>query len=259
MPRYSVALITGASSGIGEHFARVLAGAGTDLVLVARRADRLTTLAEELAGRHGVRADVIAADLSDPAGRASVEERLAADNDPVDLLVNNAGFGTTGPFATQDLDGEIAEIEVNVIALVRLTHAALPGMIRRRQGGVLNVASTAALTPAPNNATYCGTKAFVTSFSEALHGEVRRSGVHVTVVLPGLTRTEFQSTANYDASWAPSFAWQEPEEVARTALSAVAAGRAVCIPGATNKAMAAAVRLTPRSVIRSIAGRVSAH
>ena len=259
MAHYSLALVTGASSGIGEQFARQLAAGGTDLILVARRADRLTALAEELAGRYGVRADVLAADLADPAARAPVEERVAAAQDPVDLVVNNAGYGTTGAFATLPLSGELAEIEVNVLSVVRLTHAALPGMIDRGRGGILNVASTAALTPAPQNATYCGTKAYVIAFSEALHGEVRRHGVHVSVLVPGLTRTEFQSTANYDAGWAPSFAWQQPDAVARAGLAAVAAGRAVCIPGGTNKAMAAALRLTPRSVIRGIAARVSTH
>ena len=259
MPRYSLALVTGASSGIGEQFARLLAAGGTDLILVARRADRLTALAEQLAGRHGVRADVLVADLAEPASRAPVEERLAAADDPVELLINNAGYATTGVFADQSLDSELAEIEVNVIATVRLTHAALPGMIRRGRGGILNVASIAALTPAPNTATYCGTKAYVTSFSEALHSETRRHGVHVSVLLPGLTRTGFQETSNYDASWAPSFAWQQPEAVARAGLAAVTAGRAFCIPGGTNKAMAAALRFTPRSVIRGIAARTAGH
>jgi short-subunit dehydrogenase len=258
MPRYRLALVTGASSGIGEHFARELAAAGSDLVLVARRADRLTALAGELASRHGVRADVIAADLADPASLAPVEQRLADTEDPVDLLVNNAGYGTTGPFAEQDLGSELNEIDVNVIALVRLTHAVLPGMISRGRGGVLNVASTAALTPAPNNATYCATKAYVTVFSEALHSEVRRHGVTVTALLPGLTRTDFQETASYNASWAPSFVWQQPQAVARAGLAAVVAGRAVCIPGAANKAMATVLRVTPRSLVRGITGRVSA-
>jgi uncharacterized protein len=259
MPRYSLALVTGASSGIGEQFARLLAAGGTDLILVARRADRLTALAEELAGQHGVRADVLAADLSDAASRAPVEERLAVAEDPVDLLVNNAGYATTGAFAELPLDGELDEIEVNVIALVRLTRAALPGMLSRRRGGILNVSSVAALTPAPGTATYCGTKAYVTSFSEALHSETRRHGVNVTVLLPGLTRTGFQETSNYDASWAPGFVWQEPAAVARAGLAAVSAGRAVCIAGGPNKAMATALRFTPRSVIRGIAARTTAH
>jgi len=259
MARYSLALVTGASSGIGEHFARELAAAGTDLILVARRADLLTALAEELAAAYGVRADVLVADLSDPDGRAPIEQRLTATIDPVDLLVNNAGYGTTGMFAELPLDAELAEIEVNVVAMVRLTHAVLPGMIERGRGGVLNVASSAALTPAPGNATYCATKAYVTAFTEALHGEVKRHGVNVSVLLPGLTRTDFQSNAHYDANWAPGFAWQRPDEVARAGLAAVNSGRAVCIPGATNKAVAAALRLTPRSVIRGIAGRLAAH
>jgi short-subunit dehydrogenase len=258
MSRYNVALVTGASSGIGEHFARELAADGTDLVLVARRAGLLTALAEELAGRHGVRVDVIAADLADAASRAQVEDRLAATHDPVELLVNNAGYATTGPFAGQALEGELKQVEVNVIAMVRLTHAALPGMISRGRGGILNVASTAALTPAPNSATYCGSKAYVTLFSESLHGEVKRHGVNVTVLLPGLTRTGFQETADYDARWAPSFAWQRPGVVARAGLAAVAAGRAVYISGAANKAIATVLRVTPRSLVRGLTGRVSA-
>jgi uncharacterized protein len=259
MARYSLALVTGASSGIGEHFARELAAAGTDLILVARRADLLTALAEELAAVHGVRADVLTADLSGPAGREPVEERLRSAADPVDLLVNNAGFATTGDFAALPIEGEVSEIEVNVVALIRLTHAVLPGMMERGHGGVLNVASSAALTPAPGSATYCASKAYVTAFTEALHGEVKRHGVNVSVLLPGLTRTGFQATAKYDAGWAPGFAWQRPDEVARAGLAAVAAGRAVSIPGATNKAVAAALRLTPRSVIRGIAGRLAPH
>jgi uncharacterized protein len=259
MARYSLALVTGASSGIGEQFARELAAAGTDLILVARRADLLTALAEELAAQHGVRADVLTADLSEPAGRDIIEQRLRETVDPVDLLVNNAGFGTTGLFAELPLAGELTEIEVNVIAVVRLTHAALPGMIARGHGGILNVASSAALTPAPGNATYCATKAYVAAFTEALHGEVKRDGVNVSALLPGLTRTDFQSAANYDAGWAPGFAWQRADEVARAGLAAVAAGRAICIPGATNKAVAAALKLTPRKVIRGIAGRLAAH
>jgi uncharacterized protein len=259
MARYSLALVTGASSGIGEHFARELAASGTDLILVARRADLLTALAEELAAQHGVRADVLVADLSEPAARQAVEDRLRAAEDPVELLVNNAGFGTTGMFAELPLDGELGEIEVNVLALVRLTHAALPGMIERGHGGVLNVASSAALSPAPGSATYCGTKAYVTAFSEALHGEVKKHGVNVSVLLPGFTRTGFQANAHYDAGWTPGFAWQRPDEVARAGLAAVHSGRAVCIPGATNKAVAAALRLTPRSVIRGITGRLTAH
>lgn len=253
---YRSALVTGASSGIGESIARTLAARGTELVLVARRADLLEKLADDLRGRYRVTVEVRAADLGDAAQRASVEDRLRDAGRPIELLVNNAGFGTGGTFAKLPLDREIAEIELNVVALVRLTHAALPGMIERRHGGVLNVSSMAGYTPAPGSATYSATKAYVTSFSESVHAEVKSAGVHVTALCPGFTRTEFQSVSGTDRSGLPSFAWLTREEVARAGLDAVSAGRAVCVPGLQYKATVPALKLAPRALLRGLAGSV---
>ncbi len=256
---YRTALITGASGGIGESFARELAARGAALTVVARRTDRLETLAEELRDRHRVQIEVLGADLADPEQLGSVEKRLTNPEHPVELLVNNAGFGTTGPFAELPIDGEDREIRVNVLALSRLTHAVLPSMIERRHGGVLNVSSVVGETSAPNNATYCASKSFVTNFTQGVHGEVRDKGVHVTALLPGFTRTEFQRNANFDTDGIPGFLWQEAPTVVREALYAVSSGRAVCIPGLHNKPTAALMRMTPRSLLRSLSAQVAAR
>lgn len=253
---YHTALVTGASSGIGESFARALAARGTDLVIVARRTDRLNALAEELRERHRNQVEVLTADLTDPDQLRTVEQRVADPDRPIELLVNNAGFGTSGPFAESPIERELAEIDLNVVALVRLTHAALPGMIRRGHGGILNVSSLACYTPAPGTATYSATKAYVTCFSESLHAEVKSKGVHVTVLLPGFTRTEFQRAAGVDATGMPKFAWLSADEVALAGLNAVAAGRAVCVPGVQYKAVAPVARMAPRALVRAVVGRV---
>ena len=250
MTAYSRALVTGASSGIGETFARRLAERGTALVLVARREDRLKALAGELP----VPTEVLAADLGDPDDLRRVEARVAATADPVDLLVNNAGFGTTGPFATLPVEREEEEIRVNVLAVVRLTRAALPGMVERKQGGVVNVSSLAAFQPDPGNATYGATKAFVLSFSEALAEELRTTGVTVQALCPGYTRTEFQTTAEYETSRIPKAVWQRPDQVVDASLDALDRGKAVCVPGAHNKVAAVGSGFLPRVVRRKLAG-----
>ncbi|MFG1999188.1 SDR family NAD(P)-dependent oxidoreductase [Spirillospora sp. NPDC048911] len=243
---YRTALVTGASSGIGESFARLLAGRGTDLVIVARRAELLDGLARDLVERYRVGVEVLAADLTDPAERGEVEERLRAD--PVELLINNAGFGAFGPFAELSLDDQLGEVELNVVALMRLTHAALPGMIRRRRGGVLNVASMAGFAPSPGSAVYGATKAYVASFSESLHAEVAGKGVHVTALCPGFTRTTEEDEAN--------LLWLRREDVARAGLDAVSAGRAMCVPGLQYKAALPALKLVPRPLLRAAANRI---
>jgi len=248
----SAALVTGASTGIGEQFARVLAERGHDLVLVARDRRRLDALAGELTEQRHVRCDVLTADLTEAAQLAPVETR-AAD---VDLLVNNAGFGTAGRFVDLDVDGEEREVRLNVLALVRLTHAAARAMVARGTGAILNVASIAALQPAPNNATYAATKAFVLSFTEAVHEEVRGTGVAVSCLLPGFTRSEFQQRAGIDESQIPGFLWQSAEHVARAGLDGLAKNRAVIVPGALNKSAAVATRLAPHSITRRAAGIV---
>jgi uncharacterized protein len=252
---YRTALVTGASSGIGASFARLLAAAGTELVVVARGGDRLAELASRLRDEHKAVVEVLAADLTEPAGLAAVEARLGDGARPVELLVNNAGFGTTGPFAELDLDREEREVRLNVVALMRLAHVALRGMLGRGYGGILNVSSMAGFVASPGGATYAATKAFVTSFSESLHAEVRRRNVHVTALCPGFTRTGFQAQAEYDASHLPGFAWLDSDEVAAAGLAAVAAGRALCVPGAQYKAAAQLVRFTPRTLVRAAAER----
>lgn len=253
---YRTALVTGASSGIGREFARQLAADGVSLVVVARRIDRLNELAAELVGRHGINVEVLAADLSDEKDLVRVEERLADSQHPIELLVNNAGFDNSGNFVDIPVDVELAELSVNVLTPVRLTRAALPGMIARRKGGVLMVSSTVAIMPMPRSATYGASKAFLTSFSESVHMEVEEHGVHVTTVAAGLTHTEFHSVAGIDTSGMPKSApWMEPGEVARVGLAAVAAGKVMVIPGLANKWQTPMFTFLPRAMLRAMVKR----
>jgi uncharacterized protein len=247
-----VALITGASVGIGEQFARQLAGRGHDVVLVARDQARLEALAKEIEASNGVRAEVLAADLTDDAQLAVVEARVRS----VDVLVNNAGFGTFGPFHSLDVDAETREIDLNVIALVRLTHAAAAAMVERGRGGILNVSSIAGYQPGPSNAVYSATKAFVTSFTQAVHEELKSAGVSVTTLCPGFTHTEFQERANAPASEVPGFLWQEAPEVARAGLDGLAKNRATVIPGVTNKVMGNVSAMMPHALTRRVSAAV---
>jgi len=240
-----VALVTGASAGLGEEFSRQLAQRGHDLVLVARDRARLEALAKELEPL-GASCEVLDADLTDPAQLARVEERVRT----VDVLVNNAGFGSFGSFHTLDVDVETREINLNVIALVRLTHAALEGMVDRGHGGVLNVSSLASFQPGPSNATYGATKAFVTSFTEAVHEECKGTGVAVTALCPGFTHTEFQERASVPASQVPGVMWQNPPEVVKAGLDGLAKNRAVVIPGAVNKVLGNISAITPHAITR---------
>jgi hypothetical protein len=250
---FTRALVTGASSGIGEAIARELGNAGVSLVVTARRRDRLQDIAAAFPGT-----EVLVADLETKAGRTRVEQRLAVQDEPVDLLVNNAGFGTTGAFAGLDADRSQREIELNVVALTRLTRAALPRMVADGRGWICNVASVAAFQAAPRLAVYAATKAYVLSFSEALHEEVRGTGVVVSALCPGLTRTEFQSVSNsadYMSRY-PAMAWLSAEQVAREGLTDCARGRAVSVPGYQYKSMVAASSFVPRSIVRRVAGMV---
>lgn len=244
------ALVTGASTGIGRAFAEQLAAIGYDVVLVARSRDRLDQLAHDLAAAHGIVAQALPADLTDPLELRLVEG-VIVDGD-LDLLVNNAGFGTVGAFAEADLEEEERQLRLNVLALMRLSHAALPGMKARQRGAIVNVSSLMAFQAAPFNATYAATKAFVSSFSEALHEEVRDSGVTVQVVCPGLTRTEFQERAHMDVSSLPDMLWMAPETVVEASLAALRRGDAVCIPGLSNRAMASLSSSLPRSWTRRL-------
>jgi short-subunit dehydrogenase len=247
------ALVTGASSGIGAAMARRLAADGVDLVVVARDKARLDDLAAELP----TEVEVLPADLADPAQLRTIEARLADAAAPVDLAVNNAGFGTYGDFASLDVDGEEAEIAVNVVAVVRLTHAALGAMLPRRRGAVLNVSSVAGLQATPGNATYGASKAFVALFGEAVHEELAGTGVTLTTILPGFTRTEFQERAGIGGRNIPGPAWMSAEAVAAEALAAARAGRAWLVPGNLNKVMAGAATPVPRRLRRRIAARAA--
>ncbi|HSQ00591.1 MAG TPA: SDR family oxidoreductase [Candidatus Dormibacteraeota bacterium] len=252
------AWVTGASVGIGAAFARRLARDGYDLSLVARSRRQLEQLADELHAAHGIRAEAVAADLTDAKELLEVEHALAHDGH-LALLVNNAGFGTNGAFASLDVGREEDEIRLNVVALTRLTRAALPGLIRRDHGGVINVSSLAGLQPAPFNATYGATKAFVNSFTEALYEELRGTGVRVMALCPGFTRTEFQERAGIDTSGIPSLAWMSAEAVVDAAMAGYARGEAVCVPGFGNWAMSGVTAAMPRALVRRLLGVASAR
>ena len=244
--------MTGASSGIGEAFARRLADAGTDLVLVARREDRLRELADEL----GVGAEVLPADLTDRAARAEVEARLVSDTEPIDLLVNSAGIGMVGPFHEVDPDELEQQIELNVVAVVRLTRAAMEAMRRRGEGTIVNISSLAALQPLPTHAVYAATKAFVTSLSDALVEEARGTGVTVTNVMPGFIDTAFVGRAATDAKSQrlPGFLWMTADAVAAAGLAAAAKGDPSCVPGLGYQAFATLTAPAPRWLKRWGAG-----
>ncbi len=223
--------------------ARKLAGAGVRTVVVARRTDRLQAIADELDG-----VEVLVADLLTMKGQRAVVARIADSAEPIDLVVNNAGFGTNGRFHELDPDRLADEIELNVAALTRLSSAALGVMIPRGRGWLLNVSSVAGFQPAPKLAVYAATKAYVTSLTESLHEEAGPHGVHVTALCPGLTRTEFQSVSNTDsyADVFPGFAWTSVDQVVDEGLSSVIANRTLAVPGAQYKLMTAAVNVTPR-------------
>jgi short-subunit dehydrogenase len=249
-----IVLITGASSGIGEALARRVAQDGRAVGLVARRADRLETLAAELRGTHGVETHVLPYDLIAPGAVA----RLAADVEQraltVDWLVNNAGFGTFGAFHDLPVERELEEIRLNVEALVEATGRFLPAMVRRGRGVVMNVSSIGGLFPGPFMSTYTATKAFVVAFSAGIETELRGSGVSVLCVCPGFTRTEFQSHVDVDTSIVPAMAWQSAEEVADEAVRAAGRG-GLLVNGRMNRMFTGLIGFLPRTwVTRASAG-----
>lgn len=245
------ALVTGASSGIGTEFARALAARGCDVVLVARRAARLTSLAACLEHTYGVRAETLTADLADPIDLAVVEARLADVERPVDLLVNNAGIGDDGPRTGHPADDQEQLTRVNVLAPLRLACAIAPELAARGRGGVINVASLAAMLPGqPGGGAYAASKAFLIAYSESLSAELKRHDVRVTVVCPGFVRTEL--TRELQAMSPPSLIWVSAERVVADALRGFAARRPLVVPGAQYKAADVALRLLPRSVIRML-------
>ena len=245
-----VTLITGASSGLGAEFARQCAKRGDELVLVARRRDRLEALASEIG-----RAHVIAADLGTPGATARLIDEVEAGGFRVQTLINNAGFGLAGQFADLSLGRQRQMIDLNIGALVELTHLVLPGMRERGQGGILNVASTAAFQPGPGLGIYFATKAFVLSFTEALHQELKRSGIKVSALCPGPTRTEFGEVAGVTSARFDRFAADSPSVVA-AGLRGLDRNKAVVIPGLTNKITAQSGRFIPRAAMRRIVAAI---
>ncbi len=245
------ALVTGATSGIGEAIAGRLAQDGVSLVLVARSEAKLRAVADAWAATHGVRATVIVADLSKPGSGETVRQNADAQGIAVDVLVNNAGFGTYGPFEDIEPGREQEEVAVNVAALVSLTHAFLPPMLQRGDGVILNVASTAAFQPGPYMAVYAATKAFVLSFSEALWAECRGRGVHVVALCPGAVDTPFFAALGDDrARQAPALSrLVGMEDVVEGAIRALYGTRPTRIVGARNWVMAQSVRFVPRRVV----------
>ncbi len=253
------AIVTGASSGIGSELARELARRGHGVTLVARREDRLRALADELAAAHGVRTEVVAADLSEPESRARIADEVAARGLTVAVLVNNAGLSTTGAVHRGAPDRDIAMIRTDVEAIVHLCSLFLPGMVERGSGAVLNVASTAAFQPLPGQAGYGGSKAFVLSYSRATRAELRGTGVTMTVLCPGPVHTEFAERAGFSQEEAtnalPKFMWLSAADVAKTAIKALDKGKAVIIPGFSNRVGAAVAHLTPRRILLPVLAR----
>ncbi|MDG4762909.1 SDR family oxidoreductase [Solwaraspora sp. WMMD406] len=250
------ALITGATAGLGAAFARRLAADRYDLVLVSRDRQRLTGLADELTETHGVRVEVFAADLATEDGCAEVAGRLRVDEAgrEVDLLVNNAGIGLDRSFLRTTEAAELGLLRLNVEAVLRLTHAVLPGMTQRRRGRVINVSSVAGYGPVAAGSTYSASKAWVTNFSESIDLSTRRHGVRVMALCPGYVHTEFHQRAGISTSGSPSWLWLRAEDVVREALRDLARGKAVSVPDWRYKVLAGALRHAPRGLVRRVAG-----
>jgi short-subunit dehydrogenase len=247
-------LITGASGGIGEAFARRLAKEKHNLMLVARSDDKLRALGDELQAAHKITAHYIALDLTDFEADKQLFEETEKNGIQVDCLINNAGFGSMGDFLKLDRERELRMIDLNISCLVALTHRYLHGMRERRRGTIINVSSAAGFQPIPFMATYAATKAFVTSFSEAIAEENRPFGIGVLALCPGSTETNFHAAANMDR--AMSFKGQEtPEQVVETAMKAVGSGRAKIVSGWSNWLVASGVSLLPNSLITRVMGK----
>ena len=253
-----VALVTGASSGIGAEIARLLAEKGHGVTLVARREERLLELAGAIGAEHGVRAEVIAADLGDAAARERMAARVEELGRAVEILVNNAGFGGGGMLAGADAERLVEMAELNCVALLDLQARYTPAMVERGRGAVINVASTAAFQPMPGSATYAATKAFVLSLSEAAHSELGEHGITVTALCPGPVRTEFAQVAGLgDAEESlPGVFWTSVEAVARAAVDGAERGKRVVVPGLMNRAGALTGQHTPRVLALPLVKRI---
>ena len=250
------ALVTGASAGIGKALAEELAAGGTNLVLTARRRERLEDLASRFSTTHKIRAEIFVADLADPAGPETILAFTRDKSIPVDLLINNAGFGAYGEFTTSDRSRQLEMVQVNCAAVVNLTHLFLPAMIERKSGDILIVASTAAFQAVPYISTYAATKAFDLSFAEGLAEELKPHGIRVCALCPGSTESEFREVANQSNVPAANTRSETAEKVARTGLKALAAGKSYVISGAGNYLGAQMQRLVPRRVVTSIAAKM---
>ena len=256
------ALVTGASAGIGQAFAGLLAEHGYALVITARRADRLEALATDLRTRHGVTVHVVPADLADPAAPARLCALLRERGVTIDLLVNNAGYGVPGAYARTEWERQRDFIQVLVTAVAELTHRLLPAMIERRWGRVVNLASLAALVPAaPGHTLYAASKAFLVKFSEALALEVRRDGVHVTAVCPGFTQSEFHDVIGTRAqvSRMPRWMWLDARQVVEEGYAAVMAGRPMVVTGRVNRVLALGAKHLPGALARAAVARNARH
>jgi len=251
------ALVTGASAGIGREFCHQLAARGSDLIVVARDTERLDALAHELGARHGVRVEVLSADLTRDADVARVADRAATDP-ALGILVNNAGFGTVGSLAAAPAEQQEAMLRLHVLAPMRLTRAALPGMLSRRRGTIVNVSSVAGFIYSPGNVNYCASKAYLTTFTEGLALELAGTGVAAQALCPGFTHTEFHQRMGPDSRRRPRFMWLTPEGVVRASLRQLdRGGPVVCVPGLRYKALVAIVGVLPRRAIGLLTGRRS--
>lgn len=247
-------VITGASSGIGEAIARRLATEEKQaLVLVARRAEKLAALAQELQQNHGVRVDVIALDLEKPGAAQELVDEVSVRGLTTDTLINNAGFGINDLFADMPLDRIQGMMQLNIVALTELCHAVLPGMHARQQGRIMNIASVAGFQACPRFAVYAATKSFVLNFTEALAVEERKNGVLVTAVCPGATNTAFHDVAGNHGTFVEKI-MDSPEAVANSAINALNAGKAVIVTGLLNKPLPFLLRLFPRGLATVVAG-----
>ncbi len=250
-------LITGASAGLGAEFAKLFAADGSNLVLVARRLDRLDDLAGDLQKRRGIGVRAVARDLSQPGAAADLFKELERDKVRIDIVVNNAGFGARGPFVELPVDLQMQMLQVNVVALTHLTRLFLPAMLERGKGGILNVASTAAFQAGPGMSVYYASKAYVLHFTEGLAEELRGTPISVTCLAPGPTATEFATVANLQRSRLFSSGVMNVEAVARAGHQGFRQGRLLVIPGLKNRLLAFSVRLAPRSFARTITKRLN--
>ena len=255
--RRPLALVTGASMGLGAEFARLLASEGYDLVLTARSGDKLTSLKKEVEGLHGIRAHIVVQDLADPRAPLAIYDQVRATGLEVDVLVNNAGFGMYGLFYQSDLQTELDMIQVNITALVHLTKLFVRDMVAKKRGRVLNVASTAAFLPGPLQPVYYASKAFVLSFTEAIGNELHGTGVTATALCPGPTPTEFQTRANVGRVRGLRLMMRvNPDVVVRAGYKGMIKGKPVVVPGALNNVIIFLLRLFPRRTVTATVRRV---